>query len=372
MKTLKCWTLLMLSSIVVFGQQQPPQPAQKQEQVPLQFRPAYEKAPHTDDYYLDTPEGERVPDEFFVFRRLNQMKTSEMEGYHLPPILVELNVITANRKVKPGDDVRFTAVLTDPTEISPFSLGFDGPTGRRTDPEWTSARFSRVGDFKPGTQIFEGVLKVSKWAQGGRYLPKFAIPANRLGHTKGYFADWHPALKDIWFEVEEHPNVDLDAPYIRSLELSPKRPKITDLISITATVEDNLSGVDIVVATIISPSNKYVDVPLMKSFSDPKTYRAQFRLNPWYEEGEYIVKKAYINDNADNFRYYFDTSDTFLQDATFVVAPNENADVTAPDLITLSFDKDVAKPGEEVKVKAIVSDDRSGVEHITVFFISPN
>lgn len=364
--------LLILFGVVALAQQAAQQPAQKQGEVPLQFRPAYEKAPHTDDYYLATPEGDRVPDEFFVFRRLNQMKTSEMEGYHLPPILIEMSVLNLNRKVKPGDEVKFSAILTDPTEVGPFSLGFDGPTGRRTDPGWTSARFTRAGESKTGNQVFEGVLKVNKWAQAGRYLPKFAIPSNRLGHTKGYFADWHPELKEIWFEVDANPNEDIEGPRIRSLELTPNRIEITDHIAITATVDDNLSGVDSVVATIVSPSNKYIDVPLVKSFNDPKTYRAHFRLNPWYEEGEYIVKKAYINDNADNFRYYFETSDTFLQKARFVLTRNDRADVTSPELITLSFDKDVAKPAEEIKVKAIVADDRSGIEHLTVFFISPN
>lgn len=364
----KGFGLIFLCSIVALGQQQ----SQKPEQMPLQFRPAQEMAPHTDDYYLETSESGRVPDEFFVFRRLNQVKTSELEGYHLPPILLELNVLHPNRKVKPGEEVKFSSVLTDPTEISAFQLGFDGPSGRRTDPRWTQARFSRVGDAKSGTQMFQGTLKVSEWAEAGKYLPKFCIPSNQLGHTKGYFADWHPALKDVWFEVEENPREDKVGPYLRTFELSPQRTSITDPISISATADDNLSGIEEVVVTMIGPSNKYIDVPLVQSFNNEKAFRAYFRLNPWYEEGEYIVKKIMVSDRAGNVRYYFNSSDEIVGKARFIVNPSDKADVTAPELITLSFEKEVAKPGEEVKVKAIVSDDRSGVEHITVFLISPN
>ncbi len=367
-----------LGLFVIFGvaalAQQPAQKIenQKQEEMPLQFRQSHERAPHTDDYYLDTPEGDRVPDEFFVFRRLNQLRTSDMEGYHLPPLLLEVNVLNANRKVKAGEEVKFSAVLSDPTEITPFSLGFDGPLGRRTDPAWTSARFTRVSENKAGKQMFQGVLKVSKYAPAGKYLPKFVITANSLGHTKAYFADWHPSVKDVWFEVEENKDVDLEAPYLRSFELGPKKATITDPISITVHADDNRSGIGEIVVTIQSPSNKYIDVPLMRAFNNPKVWKAYFRLNPWYEEGEYVVKKAYVNDVAGNVRYYFNSSDDVLKDAQFVVNPNDKADVTSPELIAISFDKEAAKQGDEVKVRALASDDRSGVEHLVVFFISPN
>ena len=369
MRILRFITLVLLCGVVLVAQQQYPQ---EKREMPLQFRPADELAPHTDDYYLTTEPGARVPDEFFVFSRLNQMESDGLDGYHIPPLLLDVKVLNVNNNVVAGGEVKFTAVVSDPTEVNSFSLGFDGPEGRRTDPGWTSARFIRIGESKSGTQVFEGTLKVNAWARPGMYLPKFAIPANQLGHTKGYFADWHPALRGVFFNVEDHPNVDREAPFVRSLEVTPKQIEIKDTVNIKATVDDDMSGLASIIVTLIGPSNKYVDVRLTKAFMDKTAYVAQFRLNPWYEEGEYIVKKIMAEDEAGNIRYYFDASDELVANQKITVAPNPEADVKSPELTALSFDKETAKPGEDVKVSAIISDDISGVEHVTVFFISPN
>lgn len=326
-------------------------------------------APSVDDYYFYTPENERVPEEFLVHRNLRGVTQGQLKGYHLPPILYKVEVL--NRTVKAGDTVRFRALYDDPTgEIIFLSASFQGPVGRRTN---VNAR------FRPSAKnplLLEGELKLSPWAEPGRYFNLEFHAGNRLGHSKGYFSDFHQALSDVWFDVEPNPNMDVTPPVLTEFALFDGKPspriKIGDLITVKAKVTDERSGAESVKVAFESPSGKLSEVDLMASMMEKDTFIGSVQLNPFYEGGEYKVLRVSINDRAGNDRFYFSASEDVVGKAKFIVEPNDRADQTAPQLVNVTLDKARAGFNEDVKIEAIVTDNLSKVEHITVFIQSPS
>lgn len=327
-------------------------------------------APSYDDYYFYTPESDRVPEEFLAHRNLRGLTQSQLKGYHIPPVLHKVEI--HNRQVKAGDTVRFTALYDDPAgEVIFLSASYQGPKGRRTNLQ---------GRFRPSAKNplrLEGELKLSPWAEPGRYFALEMHAGNRLGHSKGYFSDFHQELSDIWFEVADNPNMDVTPPVLTEFVLFDGKEgmpkiKIGDTIPIRAKVADERSGPKEVRVFIISPSGKYAEAQLMSSMSEKNVFIGAVQLNPFYEAGEYRVHRVWIEDEAGNERYYFFSSDEMVAKARVFVEKNDKADGTAAKLINVSFDRENAGFNEDVKVEAIVTDDLSGVEHVTVFVQSPS
>ena len=366
-----CGLAAFLVSVVMFAQD-PQKPAAQEWTYPELREPAAKgsvMAPSHDDYYFYTPENERVPEEFLVHRNLRGLNQGQLQGYHIPPVLYKVEI--HNRKVAPGGTVRLTALYDDPTgEVNFLSASFQGPNGRRTN---IGARYRA----SPKNALrAEAELKISPWAEPGRYFALEMHAGNRLGHSKGYFSDFHQELSDIWFEVEDNPNMDVTPPVLTEFSLfdgsdAMPRIKIGDVIPIHARVTDDRSGPQSVRVVIAGPSGKYAEANLVPSMSEEGAFVGAVQLNPFYEGGEYHVMRAWTQDRAGNHRFYFFTEE-IIGDARFVVEPNEKNDLAAPKLLNVAFDKMAAGFNETVTVSAVVTDELAGVEHVTVFVQSPN
>jgi hypothetical protein len=186
--------------------------------------------------------------------------------------------------------------------------------------------------------------------------------------------------------VEDNPNADVVPPALQKLVLGsldgsePAKPYsagITDLIPVYAEITDDRSGVESALVTIAAPSitewgsRRYSDIALQPLFGRKNAYVGYFRLNRWYEAGEYYISRVIMTDGAGNERTSFPASTAFMRDAKVRIIQND-ADTRSPVLITLSLDRNEAKPGDNVKVTAVVADDKSGVAEVVVTVHSPN
>jgi hypothetical protein len=193
--------------------------------------------------------------------------------------------------------------------------------------------------------------------------------------------------KALSFEVEDHSEVDVIPPVLTKLvlgsldgvapALKPYSANIKDLIPVYAEAEDNKSGIAEIVVTMTAPtvtewgSRRYSDILLQPLFNKPGAYVGYFRMNPWYEGGEYYISRVILTDNAQNERTTFSVDHPGVKEAKVnLIQPN--ADTKPPVLITLSLDRDNAKPGDQVKVTAVVADDKSGVGEVVVTVHSPS
>lgn len=341
-----------------------------------------EKAPFFDDspYYDKLDPGDRKPDQFTWFRDDQVPKSKDMIGQTNSPVLMT-DVLCYNHYVKAGDTVRFTAIVDDASIVAPTTLGFELPGGRNGRSS-VEARFVNTTNH-PGVQVLSGEIKVNPWAESGFYKPNFMDTSTEMGMTKSYMHDTNGGkFKNAWFYVEPNPNADTEHPRITRFSLfdpnqtpAAKTININDSISIYLKGEDNRSGVvraDVYLEGPAGPRSKrkHMIVALEKT-DDPNSFVANFKLNPWYESGDYYVTGVRIQDGAGNSTNMFGATDALAKTARFKVV-NQKPDVKAPELVNFAVSTHTARVGEEVKIRAVVIDDLSGVENVVVRFYSPH
>lgn len=334
-------------------------------------------------YYNEKPESEWIPDEF-MSNPDRQIDPRTLPGYHLPPRLLEAELLSP-KKVKIGDTVKLRVLTVSKSPVNPNDVIYEGPGGRDTRLTMRWAKAAKTEE-KEGMiySTFEASGRVTQWLPGGTYWPVAIQNLNdELGHGKSYRSDFHPALdrEKLSFEVAENPNFDLTAPTLKKFVLgsldgsAPKLPltgKMTDLIPVFAEVTDDRSGVSEVKATLMSPKRGlYSDIELTPSLDKENVWVGFFRMNPFYEVGEYKISRIVLTDRARNEFTVFPQENPVVQNRTITLS-NDREDIQSPVLVTLDIDKRQAKAGDTVKLTAVVADNLSGVDNVTVTIHSPS
>lgn len=331
-------------------------------------------APVQDTYYPDGfqvagSDESWIPDEF-LSNPDPSIDMKALKGYHMPPILHWVKVL--NPVVKAGDTVRFEALVEDKTAMNPWPMGFHGPNGRRTEFN-VQMRPSKDNPFK-----HEGTLRVHKWAEPGLYfLYTLGIISNELGHSKAYFQDYHPGLKDAYFTVLPHDDVDVTPPVLEDFRIGDPASAAAEIpsfdiaqaIPVYARVTDNLAGVQNVRVRFINSLGRYTETNLMPMFDKKDWFVSAFRLPKHYIGGEYKVVAVSLQDNAGQKVVNFGATNPKLKDAKFTIRQQASeVDSVPPRLIGLNVDKKQAALGDEITITAIVIDDKSGVGTLAVDF----
>jgi hypothetical protein len=328
------------------------------------------QAPGPDNYYLDGDPATWWPDEFRSNPDPN-IKLEDLKGYHFPPIFRWVTV--DKRIVKPGDTITAEALVEDPTEVLPWAISFEGPQGRRTT---MNLRFTPRKDNK---SMFDGKLTIPKWAEPGIYYPYSTAINSTLGHSKGYFPEYLPGMKDLVFEVQPNPDADVMPPVVQDYGIGRPGESTSDGVAQTYTVDDsimvwskvtdNKSGIANVIVRILSPREKFKEITLRPWMGKPDYYVGYFKIPKHYEGGEYYTTTLWATDKAGKSRYHFFKTHQKLNAARFTLEqPEEIVDSQAPELITVWLDKQEGKLGDEVKVSVIMSDDMSGIGDIALSF----
>ena len=390
-------TLVLLVAVAIAV----PIVAQQQEKVPVADRVKQAdilnsgartgkvgQAPNLMEFYFDErPESEWIPDEF-MSNADRRVDAANLRGYHISPQILEMELLTP-KTVKVGDTVKVRVLTRSKAPVNPNNLMYEGPDGRETRMSLRMARAISSEERDDGMvyETWEATGSVPPYQVGGTYYP-LAIQNlnNQLGHGKSFRSDYHPIMDKMTlsFEIEDNPNYDLSPPVLKKFVLgsldgsAPEQPvqaKITDLIPVYAEIEDNLAGVGTATVTLASPiRNLYSDValtPVLDQEAHPNAYVGYFRINKHYESGSYRIARVRIGDRARNEMTVFPVSNPILGDQRIMIIGDQE-DLTAPQLITLAIDKRSAAPGEGVKITAVVTDNLSGIDNITVTIHSPN
>lgn len=350
--------------LVLVGQQLP--------QAPHSINFGRPMAPTSDMYYVEEPKETWIPDEF-ISNPDSTIDPTKLLGYHYPPILHKVNIL--NPVVRAGETVRFEAMVEDPTEINPWSITFEGPKGRRTS---LTARFTpkRGNPF-----LFDGTLQVHQWAEPGLYIPYVSIIPNELGHSKAYFQEYHPGMKDLTFTVLPHENVDTTPPVLKDFRIGETATAgaqvgtydITQAIPIYSQITDDRSGVKEIKIRFTNPEGKYTQTELSPLMGQKDWFVGYINIPEWYVGGEYKPVSMWFEDNAGQQSFLFGTTNPLLKAPTgrFNIRQDPSkVDKNPPKLVTLNLDKTTAALGSEIRVTAVVVDDKSGVGTVVVDFAS--
>lgn len=356
--------IALLSTLALRAQHPTPDPQHKK--VPEIDYGAGPKSPSIDNYYVSGDPGTFIPDEF-MSNPGGEVDPTKLKGYHLPPILRWVK-IKGKKVINAGEEVHLEAQAEAPVVIQRWFLAYQGPHGR------DSALRASFNPRKDNPWLHDGVIKTSKWQEPGIYVVYDGELNTELGHSKAYFAPMHPAVRGLEFEVLPNPNADITPPELLNVWIGETETvengrtfDIKDIIPVRVTAKDNLSGPDDVTLRMSGPDNKYVEVKLQPLFARPGEFIGYFKINQWNVGGEYIARTLSIGDKAGNKKELFAPTNKKLQAVKFNITQDpKKIDKTPPRLISVSFDKQTNKLGEETKITAIAFDDMSGVGDVYV------
>jgi hypothetical protein len=357
---------------------------------------AVSKAPTSDTYYLDLPLEEWPPDEF-ISNPDHEFDWRNLKAWHYVPIIKQVTIL-GNRRVKPGETVQLECIVEDISGTQTgCGVGFYGPHGRR------STMNVRMAPTTPGGYIMRGTLKVPDNAEPGTYRATEINAGNDTRHSKVYWADVHPAGKDLDIEVLPVPGggaLDVIPPQVHWVRMNGlDRPEteirtqpISQPVPIFAYISDNKSGPAGARIRLMGPvaaceaptagippsgptgvtnTNpcRFIDAELQKIVGKENVFGVLLSIPEWWQGGEYRVYTLVARDKSNKDVMLVHTTSPTMKNAKINLTNDPaKVDNVPPQLFSIWVDKENARLGEPVTVNAVVSDDRSGVGGVSVAF----
>lgn len=326
-----------------------------------------------DTYYYDKPFWDMPPDEF-ISNPDTEYDWHQLRAWHIPPILKTMKII-GPRRVKAGDSVQFEAEVADPTgTTTSATLSYYGPQGRRTT---VTANFRVIS---PGSNKLRGTMTIPRHAEPGIYRHVRFGPNNEVRSSRGFFSDYHAAMRGQPLEIEvlANPDADVMPPTLHWFKVGGMdapadkvyTTKITDAIPMYAKVTDNKTGVGRVWVRLTKfGTNRFQELDLKPLVGQKDIYVAYLSLPKWWEGGEYQATTITVEDKAGKVAEFYYKSDERAAKAKFNVTQNpQDVDTTPPKLISIWVESDRGTMGQPSTINAIVVDDKSGVATVSAVF----
>lgn len=251
------------------------------------------------------------------------------------PALQSVEVETPS--VRAGvDPIRFTAVATD---------DLSGPVDAEAvwvspgEDQWIRVTMVHQGS-EPGK--FLGYFTIPKWYEGGEWrLMRIAL-TDDARNISYFFSKNDAVLRDApAVQVAQDPaNVDKNPPRILAVSLSTTEARVGESVTITALVEDDLSGVRAVEGYVRSPhgvdamkvklSSDFVDLNRPSKIPEPNVWSATFKIKKSMERGVWTLARLGIADQANNFHTYLDGREKILTGITVNFLGDEEERETEP------------------------------------------
>jgi uncharacterized protein YfaS (alpha-2-macroglobulin family) len=139
-------------------------------------------------------------------------------------------------------------------------------------------------------------------------------------------------------------------------------------VKILIEAHDNLSGIRNMVLYINNPKGRYITFVGARYDDKKNKWIATFPLDEYTMSGTWKVDRINLYDHAHNNAQYYIDSD---YQGTFIVENSVEEDTEPPELTKVSFDKEIYKPGEEVKIFIEAHDNLSGIRNMVLYINNP-
>ncbi len=248
-----------------------------------------------------------------------------------------LSVAVETPSVRAGTEpIRFSAFATD--DVS-------GPVDAEavwispSEEQWIRVTMVHQGS-EPGK--FLGYFTIPKWYEGGEWrLMRIAV-TDDARNTAYFFSKNDKVMKEApVVEVAQDPAlVDKKPPSILAVSLSTTETRAGESVTVTALVEDDLSGVKAVEGYVRSPhgvdavklklSSDFVDLNRPSKIPEPNVWSATFKIKKSMERGVWTLVRLGIADEANNFHTYFDGREKILTGITVNFLEEDDKTETEP------------------------------------------
>jgi len=171
-------------------------------------------------------------------------------------------------------------------------------------------------------------------------------------------------------EVAKDPNSDTTPPQLVSIEFVPPQVQDGQDATIVIVATDDLSGVRGVSGTITSPTGKALQGFAEQREGDADRYVGRVHIPKDAEAGPWHISFLSLSDNASNSVMLNWAQGTIPRSAVLQVV-SSGSDSTPPTLKSVSLERRAVHAGEKVVVLVEAEDDKSGVNLVSVTFLSP-
>lgn len=236
------------------------------------------------------------------------------------PTLKSVEVET--KSVKAGEGMIYYTVVTEDDRSGPIEAEgvWVSPTGYQSIRNTMVMRGDKLGTFK-------GAFRIPEWYEGGGWkLQQIAIKDDAT-NVRFYFDVAEPMMKGKVVQVLQDPKrVDKTPPKVLAVQLSHREATPDDTVTITALVEDNLSGVEAVQGYFVSEHGadairlqlkmSNVDLNRPSKIPEPTVWSGTIKVKETMEMGTWRVVRLGVSDQARNYYTYFENREDVLTGIT--------------------------------------------------------
>ncbi|MCA0150555.1 hypothetical protein LCD52_17495 [Rossellomorea vietnamensis] len=161
---------------------------------------------------------------------------------------------------------------------------------------------------------------------------------------------------------------DKEPPVIHTIAVESKDLSVNDTVSISAEISDNDSGVSTVIANYQKPSGDFESIYLYENSKD--IFTGSHTIGKYEESGEWKLTSVYVRDrdgNSSKLDSYIDKDNNQknFNDCTLNIV-GTTVDIEAPILKEISVTSNEVSPNKKIEVRAVVTDNESGVSSVRV------
>jgi phosphotransferase system HPr-like phosphotransfer protein len=272
-----------------------------------------------------------------------------------------------------------TAVSVDKSEANPgdtVTLSIDA-IDDKSGVEYVAVQYY-TGDryldqqdavYNPLTGKYEVKLSITDTSRPGEwYISSIYVRDKEYNGYRYYNEDGHDFSAATFTVFNE--NADMTPPTVTGVFVDKTEAQPGDTVKLSIDADDDKSDISYLE---VQYRNDYYGPMYQEAVYNSETNKFEVSI-PVTDEtkpGQWRLYRIYIEDSQGNsdYLYYFDDIDFSNGNYTVV---NENVDITAPVVNSVFVDKTDAVPGDTVKVSLNVTDDKTGVQDVYVYFTGSN
>jgi hypothetical protein len=169
-------------------------------------------------------------------------------------------------------------------------------------------------------------------------------------------------------DVSKASSEDSLPPVLENIEVSPNKVNVGDLVTIKASVIDDLSGVSGITVLYKRPSDQNIEKVSLQWDTEQNLWVGTYKILTSTIAGEWKFDSINFSDKAGNWgsKVASDLNNAF--ELGFIVNNPSGGDTTPPVLKSINLNKSVVKAGESIKISVEAEDDLSGVSGVQIFY----
>ncbi len=260
------------------------------------------------------------------------------------------NIIFDKKAYESGDDVHISIhPQQDASEISNMKVSISNPNGEIIVNN-EEVKLNENGFFSYTYNLDEYALE-GYWE----------VSSIEVEDTEGNTTTYTNAENDDWkFYVK---TIDKKAPIVNRVEFDKESYVGGDDVNIKVYGDDDLSGMDSMVMTIVNSDGDFVNQMSGVPFNEEGVVECTYKLSEFAVSGYWKIESLYISDKAGNGATYYEGKD---YEGEFLVEGNDDQDRQAPVINKIEFDKDSYMGGDMVNIKVYGEDNLSGLDGMII------